>query len=156
MPAHCTVAHDGIKVLSDGQPLTQLHRRGNDAVDELAKAAARQDAPPSWQLRAVARATDRLTAIATWIGQSAALANHFPLPEQLSKEGCSHIRDAEGTKRRASRPRSASAAAVSPALPLLPPGPRALLECPRWVALRERVRCKERTARDQRGALPGD
>ena len=50
MPAHCTAAQVGVRTLSNGQLFTEAHRVGNAAADELAKSAARQGAPPPWQL----------------------------------------------------------------------------------------------------------
>eukprot|EP00973_Karenia_brevis_P072295 10043929-Karenia_brevis.AAC.1 len=52
MPAHCTSKHEGMKTLSNGQPLSRQHRIGNATVDGLAKDIAREDAPPRWQMQA--------------------------------------------------------------------------------------------------------
>ena len=141
MPAHCTASHDGVRSLSTGQPLTEAHRLGNAAVDELAKGAARQDAPPGWQLQAVSKATNRLLAVAKWIGQIGAFANRFPLPEHLRTEKCRYGRDAEGVKQpprktqcgaKLSRQQSRSATR--------------LCKTPRLAALRDRVVAKTQAA----------
>jgi hypothetical protein len=140
MPAHCTASQDGLRTLSDGQPLTETRRKGNAAVDELAKSAARQDAPPQWQLQAVAKATDRLMAIGKWIGRIGALANRFPLPEHLRTDKCHYIRDAEGIKRpprkKASRAKLARGRKHMAAQ---------LFETPRLAALRARILARSQT-----------
>jgi hypothetical protein len=144
MPAHCTAEHEGVKTLSNGQLLSRHHRTGNAAVDGYAKEIAMQDAPPQWQMKVVADATDRLTAVGRWIGQSGAYANHFPLPDRLRTETSKFIRDSEGLKR-PKKPRPAKRKAE---VPLAPPVTLAdFSACPWWVAMRERIMAKSAAAR---------
>jgi hypothetical protein len=80
MPAHCTCEAVGTKRLGDGSRMTQVDRRVNDVVDGLAKSAARVDQLPLAQRVRVEALWDRVTAIATWIGQATVIAGEFPDP----------------------------------------------------------------------------
>jgi hypothetical protein len=144
MPAHCAAEHEGLKSLSNGQLLSRRHRTGNAAVDGFAKEIAKEDAPPQWQMKAVADATDRLTAIARWIGQSGAYANHFPLPDHLRTETSKYIRDSEGF-RRAKKPRPSKRKAEGQLGPPAQPGDYSA--CPWFIAMRERILARSAVAR---------
>ena len=142
MPAHCSAEHEGIRALSNGQLLSRDHRIGNATVDGYAKQVAKDGAPPKWQMKAVADATDRLIAIGTWIGQSGAYANHFPLPDHLRTDQSKYIRDSDGAKQ-ARKPRPPKRKAKSPRTPPLQPGGLYdLSACPWWVAMRQRIRAR--------------
>ena len=144
MPAHYTAEHEGIKTLSNGQPLASKHRIGNAAVDAFAKEVARKDAPPKWQIQAVADATEKLTAIGKWLGHSCAYANRFPLPDHLRTSRSEFIRDSEASKQVVKKPRPLKRKAASQLTPPAVPGD--LSGCPRWVALRERIRARSAAA----------
>ena len=101
MPAHCSIEDIGFKRLSDGSLLTEIDVQANAIVDELAKAAASLDRLPSTQTSWARGQWDRLTAIATWIGQATVLAGSFPAPRGADSSHREHvIRDSEGRQNR--------------------------------------------------------
>ena len=127
--------------------MSLLDLEGNAAVDHLANQIAKRDRAPKEQLREVRRAGERLTAIATWIGQIGAYANEFADPRVVQVPGAKAklVRDSTGMspKQQFSRrgvKRKAGAMAV--ATPLLGD----LSQCPRWAALRQRILAKATVA----------
>ena len=99
MPAHCEAGAVGVRRLGDGSVLTECDRQTNALVDELAKAAAAWDRIPVAQRKSVARRWDRVTAVATWIGQATVLANAFPDPRSSGRRGRqSKLWDNEGRR----------------------------------------------------------
>ena len=149
MPAHCSAEHVGKKSLSNGQLLSPIDLEGNAAVDRYAKAVAKGDAAPQWQLDAVRGATDRLLAVATWIGQIGAYANHFPLPQELQTSTSRFIRDSEGV-RRAQTKKHTPAKRKAEAQLTPPKVPGDLSACPRWAALPQRILARSLAANPDR------
>lgn len=155
MPAHCTDKAVGTQQLSDGSFLTRSDVRANAIVDELAKAAAAHDRLPLSKTQWVRNQWDRVTTIATWIGQATVLAEAFPAPPDVGNGGNRRsLRDNEG--RQHMRPaamrvgqRKRHEVACQPPLPCR----RAagdLTGCERWEALRRRI-----VAKQARDAEPG-
>ena len=102
MPAHCSHDAVGKKRLGDGTLLSELDIAGNAFVDKLAKEAARADRLPPAQLDSVRKLGEKLTAVATWIGQVTQLANNFPDPRWPGAGRKQFLRDSEalGTRRK--------------------------------------------------------
>ena len=97
MPAHCDSSSVGEASLSDGTKMTRIDRIGNDTVDMLAKADARQAPPSLGERRIIADTSNLVKDIAQWIGRCTVLANHFPF---TSADGTKkHIRDSDAKKR---------------------------------------------------------
>ena len=150
MPAHCEAGAVGVRRLGDGSVPTECDRQTNALVDELAKAAAAWDRIPVAQRKSVARRWDRVTAMATWIGQATVLANAFPDPRSSGRSGSqSKLRDNEG-RRIAAPARSRKRARPEAPASLPQVDGRAagdLSGCPRWEALRRRVAARESSRR---------
>ena len=97
MPAHCSAEDVHSKHLSDGSCMTEIDRQGNHSADLLAKSAAEKDRLSRHQRQLVRDLWDKVTAIATWIGQATSLANAFPMPHVMCADAkCQHMRDSEG------------------------------------------------------------
>ena len=144
MPAHCGREDVGAKRLGDGSLLSETDRLANAEVDELAKAAATNDRLPPSACKWVRAQWDRVTAVATWIGQATVLADAFPGPTHLDGDGRKPmLRDNEGRRGRraalvrAGRTDSAEAARLPAQVRSRPAGD--LTGCARWEALRRRV-----------------
>ena len=93
--------------------------------------------PPGWQLQAVSKATDRLLAVAKWIGQIGAVANRFPLPEHLCTEKCRYARDAESIKQPSRKTQCGAKLGRQQAR-----SASRLYKTPRLAALRDRISSK--------------
>ena len=134
VPAHCGPESVGRKQLDDGSFLSAGDLAGNNAVDDLAKQAARQDRAPACQLRAVRLAGCRLRELAVWIGRVTVVANSFPDPAG----GQRRVRDAQAETRwtaaGAARPLKRKAAHLD-----APPADSGIWVTPRMAALRQRV-----------------
>ena len=139
VPAHCGPESVGRKQLDDGSFLSAGDLAGNDAVDDLAKQAARRDRAPECQLRAVRQAGRRLRELAVWIGRVTVVANSFPDPAG----GQGRVRDAQAETRwttaGAARPSKRKAAHLD-----APPeaAGSSIWDTPRLAALRQRVLCR--------------
>ena len=84
--------------------------------------------------------SERLTAIATWIGQASALANHFPVPREQGQGGIIYLRDSQGSEGRRRSMHIVQGSGASPAaVPVLGQLPL----CPRWEAVRKRIAEKQ-------------
>ena len=75
MPAHTSAADIGIKMLSNGTPLSWLDRRGNELADELAKKAVAEHRVPAAIRRAVEQQEREVTRMAWWIARATVSAN---------------------------------------------------------------------------------
>ena len=139
MPAHCSAAQVGRKVLSNGQVMTEVDRDGNAYVDSRAKRAAMRDRVPVSDRLRVQRAGAKLTAIAKWIGRCTVHANHFPMGtcDQAGKP--LFCRDSEAKAR---KPAGTDKAKKRKAQGEVEKVPGDLSLCPRWEALRKRVLLK--------------
>ena len=141
MPSHCSSHQVGKKKLSDGSFMTESDRRGNAFVDTLAKQAATWDRVPKAKLLYITQQSERLTAIAKWIGQCGVIANHFKKPAGLLGETPGFIRDSEGIQGHTNKPRKVEKRKrVVDDIPCSRPGDLSL--CPRWAALRQRIFAK--------------
>ena len=143
MPAHCSQAAVGVKQLGNGEKLSAIDVAGNALVDRLAKEAARADRLSRAQLSTVRGITEKLTAVATWIGQATVLANHFPGPRGSATVKSVWLRDAQGSSlgrcvkqmqlgRKRTQVHSQPSASSA-----------GLAEEARWEALRRRIQRKE-------------
>ena len=146
MPAHCSLDSVGVRRTSNGELLTSLDIKGNELVDRLAKEAARADRLPRNVVKEVRRLGDRVTAVATWIEQITALANHFPDPGWDGTGTRQYYRDSEGAARRSSvkaklrqsrRQQPLQRGETAACLPDRMTGH------PRWEAIKRRVRAKD-------------
>ena len=137
MPAHCTVAQAGSKLMSNGLPITVRDIRGNELVDSGAKAIARRERPPKHQIAFVKKEGCVVREAAMWLGKITALANHFPNPAWSEGQGrkSKFLRDSQGCRVRKSetRKRKQPNAAQEPRVP------GDLSSCPRWAAIRARI-----------------
>ena len=135
-PAHCTGSQVAGKKLSNGAPMKQRHRIGNDEVDTRAKEVASADRLPACTLKWIEAKSDDLVAIALWIGQCTAMANRFRDPRGDPNGNATYLRDSGGLaatrlqKYRAGRKRKA---------PAPPTQPGDLSRCPRWQRIRQRI-----------------
>ena len=100
MPAHCTESHIGLKRLSNGEFLTAIDHKANGLVDKLAKEAARADRLSEQQRKIVSDLSDKVSAIAKWLGQVTHLANSMPDPAWDGSGMQKKLRDSEGVRRR--------------------------------------------------------
>ena len=85
-----------VRELSDGRPMRQRHRIGNAEAYRDAKVAAEEDDLPFRTLRWIEASSDRLTAIALWVGRCTELANRFPAPPLQPGGNQLVLRDSEG------------------------------------------------------------
>jgi hypothetical protein len=150
MPAHCSQQAVGVKKLSNGELLTALDLAGNSLVDQLAKEAARADRLPWARREEVRRLGERLTDVATWIGQITELANRFPDPHWPGLGKQQFFRDSDGAARKTaatSRSWQRVARQQSACHSGSPPGQASKLDCmarhPRWNEIRRRVRARQ-------------
>ena len=138
MPAHTSGAQVGCLRLSNGELLTRTDRLSNDEADKLAKAAAREGRVPLVIREGIQRELERLTAIATWVGQATALANEFKVDGVKGALRDSAPREKARQRRSGKSPKGKPVRTPSP-VPLVD---RGLPQCARWHALRERLLAK--------------
>lgn len=145
-PAHLTGDQVAGRKLSDGTPMRQRHRIGNDLADLHAKEAAVADKLPVRTLKWIEATSDEVLQLALWIGKCTEAANRFRDPRVCPEAKAVFLRDSEGlaTSRlcryKADRKRKAT-------VELIRPGD--LSRCPRWQAVRQRLLAKEALARDR-------
>ena len=143
--------------------LTSIDRLANAEADRLAKLAAEAGRLADDMRQRVAKSWHQVVAVATWIGQITVIASEYQLSDG------SVIRDAAPRSRQTRQPNRGRAgmsvhgpvqddARKACTAAMAAPGPRPLDECPRWVALLERVRQRERDAQRQQelGLLAGE
>jgi len=137
MPAH-TAEHDvGVLRLSDGQPLSEEDRAGNDEADRLAKDAVEAFRVPPALRSALSSYARKVIDVATWIGRATLAANEFETWQVRDGSVVKIlIRDAEATpkRNRASKIRGSAKTAGTAARPA--PG---FPGCAKWEALKARV-----------------
>ena len=141
MPAHCSKRSFVGKYLSDGSAMTDIDRRGSDCVDRLAKDAAKLDKLTQSQMYSISQVYDEVYAVALWLGQIGALANHYPLPHTRSNNKVLYVRDSEGLAATQYRRRVAASKKRKAVTQADPPG--FLSQCDRWLQLLQRIRDKE-------------
>ena len=135
MPAHCSETAIGKKMLSNGFPLHAIDVTGNAYVARWAKAAAAEQSLPKSELKRIVEQGTMLTDIAKWVGICTAAANHFPA-------GCDSfgkavfIRDSDAASSCSAKKRKRSPS------PVVSSVPGDYSQCPRWVAIRDRIRSR--------------
>ena len=144
MPAHCSSSQVGQRRLSDGRTLSTTDLIANEYVDEKAKAMARSLRPPLPQMELVCHGAARLMEAAMWLGRITAYANHFPLDSHCGESKTRHARDSAGitasARARGSKRPQPEHTYSAPRLP------GDLADCPRWAAIRARIRDKSAAA----------
>ena len=84
----------------------------------------------------IRRVGQELLDIAKWIGVCGVLANHFPVEQGIEGAKMIYIRDSDAVTSRCKKPR----AKKRKRSPSVQRSPGELPQCPRWVAVRDRIR----------------
>lgn len=129
MPARTAEHHIGVLLKSDGAPLTEADRRGNDKVDALAKTAADGQRFLRHVRERIRIQAEDVAAMATWLAMATVQANAFHLEDDRV------IRDSTAScpPRRMGLKRKLE--------PVLTQAER-IFKSPRMVALRDRIKAR--------------